>query len=373
MLFASQMGAEPILGIRKAWEKSVGRDGHIRDPAQQALVERFETLQHDLVHAHAGGRRLLDRLLGRRPPAVPGLYIWGGVGRGKTFLMDLFFQTLSLSAKKRIHFHRMMHDVHNRLAALGNVEDPLDRVAAAIAEDARVLCFDEFFVSDIGDAMILARLLKGLFDRRVTLVATSNVEPANLYRDGLQRERFLPAIDLLQQHTAVIELDGETDYRLRLLQHAGTYLCPDDDDARRKLDRLFAESATTGIEKRRKLLVNGRRIAALRSAKGIAWFEFDEICDGPRSQSDYIELARWYPTVIVSGVPRFGEGSEDRARRFIALVDEFYDRRVKLIVSAARPPGELYAGQRLQFEFERTVSRLIEMQSSEYLHQPHLA
>ena len=361
------------MGIRRAWEESLKREGHVRDPAQQALVERFEKLQHDLVHAHAGGRRLLDRILGRRPPAVPGLYVWGGVGRGKTFLMDLFFQTLSLPAKRRIHFHRMMHDVHNRLAALGDVEDPLDRVAAAIAAHTRVLCFDEFFVSDIGDAMILARLLKGLFDRNVTLVATSNVAPADLYRDGLQRERFLPAIDLLQQHTDVLELDGDTDYRLRLLEHAGTYLCPDDDDARRKLDRLFVESATSDIEERRKLLVNGRRISAHRSAKGIAWFEFDEVCDGPRSQSDYIELARWYPTVIVSGVPRFGRGSEDRARRFIALVDEFYDRRVKLILSAARPPGELYAGRRLTFEFERTISRLIEMQSSDYLHRPHLA
>ena len=361
------------MGIRKAWEKSLQREGHERDPAQQALVDRFEQLQRDLVQVHTGRTRLIDRILGRRPPAVPGLYIWGGVGRGKTYLMDLFFQTLALSAKKRIHFHRMMHDVHNRLATYGDIEDPLDRVAAAIAADTRVLCFDEFFVSDIGDAMILARLLNGLFERRVTLVATSNVEPANLYRDGLQRERFLPAIALLQQHTEVIELDGDTDYRLRILEHAGTYLCPDDDDARRKLLRLFTESATAGIEKQRKLLVNGRRIAAHCAAKGIAWFEFDEICDGPRSQADYIELARWYPTIIVSGVPRFGRNDDDKARRFIALVDEFYDRRVKLILSAARVPAELYAGQRLAFEFERTISRLTEMQSSDYLHQPHLA
>lgn len=361
------------MGIRTAWEKSLEREGHVRDPAQQLLVDRFERLQRDLLHANAGRWRLFDRVLRRQPPAVPGLYIWGGVGRGKTFLMDLFYQTLALPAKKRIHFHRMMHDVHRRLAKLGDVEDPLDRVAAAFASDTRVLCFDEFFVSDIGDAMILARLLQGLFDRRVTLVATSNVQPSNLYRDGLQRERFLPAIDLLEQHTDVIELDGDTDYRLRLLEHAGTFLCPDDDAARRKLEQLFVESATTGIEKKRRLLINGRRIVAHRAAKGIAWFEFDEICDGPRSQADYIELARWYPTVIVSGVPRFGRDSEDRARRFIALVDEFYDRRVKLILSAAAMPGELYGGSRLTFEFERTVSRLTEMQSSAYLHQPHLA
>lgn len=361
------------MGIRTAWEKSLEREGHVRDPVQQALVERFESLQHDLLHAHAAGRRLLDRVFRRRAPAVRGLYVWGGVGRGKTFLMDLFYQTLKVDAKKRIHFHRMMHDVHSRLSALGDIEDPLDRVAADIAADTQVLCFDEFFVSDIGDAMILARLLRGLFDRRVTLVATSNVEPADLYRDGLQRERFLPAIDLLRQHTDIVHLDGDTDYRLRLLEQAGTYLCPDDDAARRTLDRLFAESATSDIEADRQLLVNGRRVEAHRVAKGIAWFEFDEVCNGPRSQSDYIELARWYPTIIVSGVPRFGPRREDAARRFIALVDEFYDRRVKLILSAARPPGELYSGRRLHFEFERTTSRLIEMQSSDYLHRPHLA
>lgn len=361
------------MGIRKAWEKSLEREGHVHDPAQQALAERLDVLQQDLVHAHAAKIRLLDRLLGRQPPAVPGLYIWGGVGRGKTYLMDLFFQTLDLPAKKRIHFHRMMHDVHNRLAAFGDIEDPLDRVAAAIATEIRVLCFDEFFVSDIGDAMILGRLLNGLFDRGVTLVATSNVAPVDLYRDGLQRERFLPAIALLQQHTEVFELGGDTDYRLRLLEHAGTYLCPDDAEARGNLGLLFDECATAGIERERRLLVNGRRITAHRAAKGIAWFEFEEICDGPRSQADYIELARWYPTVIVSGVPQFGNKDDDRARRFIALVDEFYDRRVKLILSAARPPGELYAGRRLAFEFERTVSRLTEMQSADYLHQPHLA
>ena len=345
----------------------------MRDSAQEALVSRFERLQRELVAADASRGRLLPRILNRRPPPVRGLYVWGGVGRGKTFLMDLFFETLELADKKRIHFHRMMRDVHERLGRYGDVADPLDRVAAEIAADTRVLCFDEFFVSDIGDAMILGRLLRGLFDRRVTLVATSNVEPAELYRDGLQRDRFLPAIDLLRQHTEIVELDGATDYRLRLLEHAGTYLCPDDDAARRSLRRLFEESATTEIEAGQRLLVNGRHITAHLAAKGIAWFEFGEICDGPRSQADYIELARWYPTVIVSGVPVFDRRDDDRARRFIALVDEFYDRRVKLILSAAAAPADLYAADRLAFEFERTSSRLIEMQSREYLHQPHLA
>ncbi len=345
----------------------------MRDPAQQQLVERFAELQRRLEHAHATPRRIVDRILRRTPPAVRGLYLYGGVGRGKTFLMDLFFESLEVAAKKRIHFHRMMHDVHSRLATVGDVEDPLDLVAGDIASEARVLCFDEFFVSDIGDAMILGRLLAGLFDRGVTLVATSNVKPDDLYKDGLQRSQFVPAIELLNRCTDVVALDGDTDYRLRLLEQAGTYLTPDDADARSRLEHLFDDAASTQVETNRLLLVNGRRIKARRAAKGIAWFDFDAVCNGPRSQNDYIELARWYPTVIVSGVPRFDARSEDQARRFIALVDEFYDRRVKLILSAAAPPADLYAGRRLGFEFDRTQSRLIEMQSRDYLHQPHLA
>jgi len=361
------------LGIREAWEKSLLREGHVRDHAQQALVERLEALQVNLERKTPERRQFFGRLFGETPEPILGLYIWGGVGRGKTFLMDLFFETLKIDGKKRIHFHRMMHDVHSRLAKLGNIEDPLDRVAADIASDTRVLCFDEFFVSDIGDAMILARLLNGLFERGVTLITTSNAKPEDLYKDGLQRSRFLPAIDLLRKYTETMSIHGGADYRLRLLEQAGTYLTPDDRMARKKLERLFAESASTQIEEDRALVVNGRKIESFRCAKSIAWFEFEAICDGPRSQSDYIELARWYPTVIVSGVPRFDRTMENQARRFIALVDEFYDRRVKLILSAARAASDLYAGQRLKFEFDRTASRLIEMQSSEYLHQPHLA
>ena len=287
--------------------------------------------------------------------------------------MDLFFDTLVIENKKRIHFHRMMHDVHERLAALGDVEDPLDKVAADIAAETRVLCFDEFFVSDIGDAMILGRLLEGLFNRGVVLVTTSNAVPDELYKDGLQRSRFLPAIALLKQYTEVFNLDGDTDYRLRLLQQAGTYLTPDDEAAAAKLHHLFNESASSQVTMHHDLSVNDREIRALRCAKGIVWFEFAAICDGPRSQNDYIEIARWYPTVIVSGVPELTAQFEDQARRFIALVDEFYDRRVKLIIAAATEVQSLYSGTRLNFEFERTVSRLIEMQSTEYLHAPHLA
>jgi cell division protein ZapE len=306
-------------------------------------------------------------------PGVRGLYLWGGVGRGKTYLMDLFFETLQVQQKERIHFHRMMRDVHGRMRALADTSDPLDKVAESIAQDTRVLCFDEFFVSDIGDAMILGRLLAGLFERGVTLVATSNAHPDDLYKDGLQRQQFLPAIELLKTHTNVVHLDGGIDYRLRLLQQAGTYLTPDDSAAHGSLQQFFDESASSEIATDRTLDVNGREVRAKACAKGIAWFEFADICDGPRNQNDYIELARWFPTVVISGVPRFDRNSEDQARRFIALVDEFYDRRVKLIVSAAAAVENLYAGDRLSFEFDRTVSRLIEMQSTDYLAAPHLA
>lgn len=364
------------MNVREAYEESLRRDSHHRDAAQETIVADLDALQQRL-QAHAPGwRRWLGffkatRLAGN--DSELGLYIWGGVGRGKTFLMDLFFESLSIEAKKRIHFHRMMHEVHDRLAQLGDIEDPLDQVADDIARDTRVLCFDEFFVSDIGDAMILARLLQGLFARGVTLVATSNSAPDDLYRDGLQRQRFLPAIEQLKKHTRVVCLDGDTDYRLQLLQQEGTYLSPDDAVAQSKLQHYFDETASSKVSQDRCLRVNGRDIPTRACAKSVAWFQFENICDGPRSQNDYIEIARWFPVVIVSEVPVFDETLENQARRFIALVDEFYDRRVKLIVSANADAVDLYRGERLSFEFDRTVSRLVEMQSAEYLAAPHLA
>lgn len=364
------------MNIRDAYEKSLHRDGHSRDSAQEKIVALLEDLQGRL-QAHRPRRSGLRQLFAPRPDrdyaGEPGLYIWGGVGRGKTFLMDLFFDAVAIDAKKRIHFHRMMHDVHGRLKALGDVEDPLDAIADDIARETRLLCFDEFFVSDIGDAMLLGRLLDGLFRRGTTLVTTSNSPPEALYKDGLQRQRFAPAIDLLKRFTHVVNMDGGTDYRLRLLQQAGTYFTPDDVAATIKLQHFFDESASSQIVENRELDINGRNIRARRCAKGIAWFEFPDICDGPRSHLDYIEIARWYPTVIISNVPVLDATLEDQARRFIALVDEFYDRRVKLIVSAAAGVNTLYAGNRLGFEFERATSRLIEMQSTEYLASPHLA
>lgn len=364
------------MNIRDAYVESLRREGHVEDPAQLEVITFFEGLQSHLALSGprpSGLRALFKGNRKETQSGARGLYLWGGVGRGKTFLMDLFFESLSIHAKKRIHFHRMMHDVHDRLKTLEKVEDPLDRVAADIARDTRVLCFDEFFVSDIGDAMILGRLLDGLFRRDVTLVATSNSHPDDLYKDGLQRQRFLPAIELLKEHTRVVRMDGDVDYRLRLLHKAGTYLCPDDAQALERLSYFFDESASTQIRSDHELDVNGRKILTHKCAKGVAWFRFEDLCDGPRSQDDYIEIARWYPSVIISGVPQLDTTLENQARRFIALVDEFYDRRVKLILSAAVEVNSLYRGDRLTFEFDRTISRLIEMQSDKYLALPHLA
>lgn len=361
------------MGIPEAYAEAIARHGHAEDQAQFPVVSALNKLQEQLLRDATLAGRIRRLLPGSARHTPRGIYLWGGVGRGKTFLMDQFFDSLRIEKKKRIHFHRMMREIHARLKRLNSVEDPLDRVAAAIARETRVLCFDEFFVSDIGDAMILGRLLRGLFARGVILVTTSNAAPGELYRDGLQRERFLPAIDLIERNMDVILLGGATDYRLQLLQEAGTFLTPLGAGADARLARYFGEIASGETEQGRQLEVLGRRLQTLRCAKSVVWFDFVDICDGPRSQEDYIEIARCYPTVIVSGIPILTKEMDNQARRFIAMVDEFYDRKVKLIVSAAASVDRLYQGSRLQFEFERTASRLTEMQSNDYLHAPHLA
>lgn len=358
----------------RTYQAALRRPGHVHDRAQDELAGALAALAQRL---EAPARRQ-SGLLGRCWPPwgntapIDGLYIWGGVGRGKTWLMDLFFDTLSVAGKRRLHFHRMMTGVHDGLRRLDGVRDPLASVADDIAERTRVLCFDEFMVSDIGDAMILGRLLHALFSRGLVLVATSNVPPDELYRDGLQRARFLPAIELIKRHTQLVHLDGGIDHRLRLLKQAGTYLDAAAADTGQRLAALFRECSTGSVRTDEALPLNGRTITAKRSADGVAWFGFDELCAGPRSQEDYIELARCYSSVLIDGVPLLGAHNDDAARRFVALVDEFYERRVKLIVAAAAPPAELYRGQRLAFEFQRSSSRLVEMQSEDYLQQAHL-
>jgi cell division protein ZapE len=353
--------------------------GFVDDPAQRIAIASLDALNARLEVARANEatltRRLKARFVGDRRELVKGLYMWGGVGRGKTFMMDLFFECLPFTEKLRTHFHRFMYRVHRDLTRLAGQSNPLERVAEGLAAEARVLCFDEFFVSDIGDAMILGELLTHLFERGVTLVATSNIPPRSLYENGLQRRRFLPAIDLLERHTDVMNLDGGTDYRLRLLEQAETYHAPLDALSEQFLAERFATLAPdrSSVEVDVELEIEGRPIRCRRSADDVAWFDFKALCDGPRSQNDYIELARIYHAVLISGVPVFTVKSEDQARRFISLVDEFYDHDVKLIVSAEAPVETLYRGERLAFEFERTRSRLLEMRSREYLARSHRA
>ena len=344
--------------------------GHlIDDEAQRRAVALLDDLHHRLENRR---QRRLWRFRQRSAAPERGLYLWGGVGRGKTMLMDLFHDCAPVG-KLRMHFHRFMRRVHDDLHRLRGTPEPLRRVADGLADRARVLCFDEFFVADIGDAMILGELLRNLFGRGVTLVATSNVRPSLLYENGLQRRRFLPAIAALEQHTLVHRMDGTVDHRLRTLERAEIYHSPLDDEAERGLGASFGALAPGQSRTSVDLEVNGRGIHAHRLADDVAWFEFAELCEGPRSPNDYIELARCHNAVLVSNVKRFDTTREDAARRFISLVDEFYDRNVKLIVSAEAPIEELYDGEQFRREFERTGSRLVEMQSHAYLARSHKA
>jgi cell division protein ZapE len=345
--------------------------------------------RHDLAQAQAVKhlQYLYEQLLAVQPkqawwrkffspaPMVPvrGLYFWGGVGRGKTYLMDNFYESLPFTQKMRVHFHRFMRRVHAELKQLEGQKNPLQLVADTIGREARVICFDEFFVADITDAMILGTLMEELFKRGVTLVATSNIAPDGLYKDGLQRARFLPAIALLKQHTQVVNVDGGVDYRLRALEQVELYHSPLDTAADQSLMASFQSLVPCSgeIEQGVAIEIEGRRIHTRYLAEDVVWFDFSELCDGPRSQNDYIELAREYHSVLVSNVPGLGRDNDDQTRRFINLVDEFYDRHVKLVISAALPLEVLYSEGRLGFEFQRTVSRLLEMQSREYLARPH--
>lgn len=341
------------------------------DPAQHAALAAFDRIHAALLAPPPGRLQRLRTRWAGKPDAVRGLYLWGPVGRGKTMLMDRFVASLPARIAQRVHFHRFMLDVHAGLRALGEVRDPLLRVAADIAARARVLCLDEFMVTDIGDAMILGGLLGALFDRGVTLVATSNTPPRDLYKEGLQRERFLPAIDLLGAHCEVLELVSPHDWRLRALTRAPVYLTPDDAHAEMALARLFVELAQGPVQENAALNINDRPFRVRRVCAQAAWFDFAALCDGPYGSADYIELARTYPAILISGLPQFTPFNEDAAQRFVHLIDELYDRRVKLAVTAQAPTVELYDGKRLRLEFARTASRLIEMQSREYLAEAH--
>ena len=355
--------------ILRHYRELVSAGGFSPDDAQNAAARALDELARMLAARRAPG--ILGRLRGGRRAPVRGLYLWGSVGRGKTWLMDLFYEALPLQRKERVHFHRFMRKVHDALHAAGEARDPLLRIADDWSRRCDVLCLDEFFVSDIADAMLLAGLLERLFDNGTTLVTTSNIEPDGLYRDGLQRAKFLPAIELIKRNTRVMRLDGDTDYRLRILERSEIFHAPLDEAAehglRRAFERIAGESAMNPA-----LAINGREFHARRRGDGVVWFDFAEVCGKPRGAIDYIEIARAFNTVLLSNIPQLGEDDEDAARRFVTMIDEFYDRNVKLLVSAAVPIDALYRGRRLAFEFERTASRLTEMQTHAYLARPHL-
>jgi cell division protein ZapE len=361
-----------VLGTLYAQETA--KRGFTADSAQLAAVARLERLRAELAEAASAplGKRLL-RGLTSSAAAPKGVYLWGGVGRGKTWLMDLFYSTLAQTSKRRTHFYRFMQEVHADLKRLKGQQSPLDGVADKIAKKARVVCFDELFISDIADAMILGKLFEGLLKRGVALVFTSNVKPKDLYKGGLQREQFLPTIALLEKNCDVVAVDGGVDYRLRQLTAAPIYLPGGAPGTQDKLEELFDDLSDEDVESGGTITVNHRKIKVVRESENVIWFDFAALCEGPRSPADYVAIASEYQSVIVANVPIFDDTSDNPARRFISVIDEFYDRGVNVIVSAAAAPAELYRGEKLKFEFQRTSSRLIEMQSTEYLARAHRA
>ncbi len=361
--------------LSASYQRELLARGWQADAAQLAAVARLEQLRADF-RARQRGPGLFHRLRRRFWPraetdAVRGVYLWGGVGRGKTWLMDLFFASIGGGARRQ-HFHQLMRELHATLAAIQQREAPIDIVARRMARRAQLWCLDELQVNDIADAMLLGSLFESLLRAGVTLVFTSNVPPAGLYRDGLQRARFLPAIAVLEQKLDVLEVDAGTDYRLRQLRQAPVWLDRNDPATPARFASLFAQLAGKHGDSARHLLINGRHITAQRRAGGVVCFSFATLCGGARSANDYAELADAFHTVFVSDVPLLDAMQDDAARRLISLVDEIYDRGVKLIASAAAAPAQLYRGDRLAFEFRRTASRLVEMQSEAYLARGHV-
>lgn len=358
------------------YQQALDNGSHQPDPVQQAAISHLDAIWHKLscrrLVPQAGLKMALGRWLQRRTTTqVRGLYMWGGVGRGKTWLMDLFFHSLTSERKKRLHFHRFMLQVHEQLRELQGHSDPLEIIADRFKAEIDVLCFDEFFVSDITDAMLLGTLMTELFSRGITLIATSNIPPDELYRNGLQRARFLPAIEAIKTNCDVMNVDAGIDYRLRTLTQANLWLSPLNNDTQDKMQQLYRVLSGSSQWVSSQLEINHRTLDILASENQTLAATFHTLCVQPRSQNDYIALSRLFQAVFLFEVPVLNPARESEARRFIALVDEFYERQVKLVVSAAVPLSDIYQGELLQFEFRRCLSRLQEMQSNEYLAQPH--
>jgi cell division protein ZapE len=353
------------MGVRQLYEQTLKDRGYTSDPAQLRAIDALERCEREWSDYKKRRANALTKFI-RRPPIPRGVYMYGGVGRGKSFLMDCFFQAVPLTRKTRLHFHEFMREVHRELQELKGLQNPLDELGKRIARRFRLICFDEFHVADVTDAMILHRLLESMFANRVSIVTTSNFHPDGLYPNGLHRDRILPAIELLKQKLEVINVDAGKDYRQQTLQEMKLYHCPLDDAADAALERAF-DDLREAKDDNPVLNIEHREIRCVRRAGGVVWFDFRTLCGGPRSQNDYLELASRFHTVLLSGVPQMPPRLASEARRFTWLVDVLYDRRVKLIMSAQVPPEELYAEGPLAHEFPRTVSRLNEMQSPEYL------
>ncbi len=353
------------MGVRQLYEQTLAERGFKSDPAQLRAIDALERCEREWADYKARRSNPLTKWL-RHPPIPRGVYMYGGVGRGKSFLMDCFFHAVPLKRKTRLHFHEFMREVHRELQELKGTVDPLDELGRRMARRFRLICFDEFHVADVTDAMILHRLLESLFEHRVSIVTTSNFEPDGLYPNGLHRDRILPAIELLKQKMEVICVDNGTDYRRRTLEQVQLYHSPLGPEADQAMSEAFTRLAESGDEPP-VLHIEHRELHARRKAGGVVWFDFKQLCGGPRSQNDYLELATQFHTVLLSDVPQMSPRLASEARRFTWLVDVLYDRRVKLIMSAAVPPEQLYTEGPLAHEFPRTVSRLNEMQSTEFL------
>lgn len=356
------------------YQQDLTREDFLYDAAQENAVRHLQRLYDDLTTSQPKETGFFDKFFKKKTTrSIKGLYFWGGVGRGKTYLVDTFFDALPGERKMRVHFHRFMHRVHQELKLLHDVKNPLETIADKFKSEVDIICFDEFFVQDITDAMLLGGLMQALFKRNIILVATSNIIPNDLYRNGLQRARFLPAIDLVLANTEVVNVDSGIDYRLRTLEQAEIYHSPLDEQADKNLFEYFAKLSPEPGTANKQVKIEGRTLKTRMEADSIVMFDFSELCETARSQVDYMEISRIYHTVLLSNVKQMGQNNDDAARRFIALVDEFYERNVTLIISAALPIEQLYSEGLLNFEFKRCISRLQEMQSLEYLSQPHLA
>lgn len=361
------------------YHSDLTQDGFHHDSAQQNAVEHLDELYRRLsakkvpqLKVKKSWRTFFKKATPEKLVPEKGLYFWGGVGRGKTYLVDTFYDALPTERKMRVHFHRFMQRVHDELGELQQQADPLLIVADKFKQETDIICFDEFFVSDITDAMILATLLEALFERGITLVATSNILPHDLYRNGLQRARFLPAIALIEKYCEVVNVDSGIDYRLRTLEQAEIFHFPLDETAEQNMKTYFEKLTSESEYKPTMIEINHRQLEVKAEGDGVVHFDFSALCESARSQHDYIELSRLYHTVLLSNVKVMGELNDDAARRFIAMVDEFYERNVKLIISAEVDLARIYEKGRLTFEFKRCQSRLIEMQSHEYLAKEHL-